>query len=429
VYFYNQRFKFKIPRLTRPIEGSIIAASAISAVDLQKRPFEKHSHLTRRFLDPQLYMASVDAAIDPQTVSRLAAYPWFHGHDVPKYDSDEYSTRTQWKKQHKADLLSKWTRTAPTDPNTIKKAAQAAVEFQLKIGCEGILLAVPLTTIVDQTLQTEIAWMEAGLEACAKLRVREPVFATVALSEAVLQVPALRNPILHSFANQVAARSELAGAYVVLEQADKDSYFWTSKDALMSLLVLTDDLYRGAHKRVLTNYVGTFGLVAKAVGAEVWSSGYYLMQRRFSLRGTMGRAYPRYHSLSLAGDIGLNEDLDRIQAAGFASQCMTASTADSVLRTALSRGRRTEEVNEWEYRQSNCSAAQQHYLEVVSAAGADLERMSRVDRQTWVHNWLENAVKLTRELKNRGLIGLGTTADHQQVWFDVFSEWQNYAKQ
>lgn len=374
-------------------------------------------------------MASVDAAIDPQTVSRLAAYPWFHGHDVPKYDSDEYSTRTQWKNQHKEDLLSKWTRTVPADPNAIKRAARAAVEFQLKIDCEGILLPVPLTTIADQTLQTEIAWIEAGLEACTKLRVKKPVFATVALSESVLQVAALRNPILHSLANQVAARIELAGAYVVLEQADKDSYFWTSKDALMSLLILTDDLYRGARKRVLINYAGTFGLVAKAVGAEVWSSGYYLMQRRFSLRGAMGRAYPRYHSMSLAGDIGLNEDLDRIQAGGFAGRCMTNSGADAVLRTALGRGKKIADVNEWEYRQSNCSAAQQHYLEIVSAAGADLERMSGEAVQTWVHDWLDNAVKLTRELKKRGLIGPGTTADHQQVWFDVFREWQVYAKQ
>ena len=429
MYFYNQRFKFKIPALTRAIKGSIIAASAISAIDLQKRPFEEHSHLKRRFLDPQLYMASVDAAIDPKTVSRLAAYPWFHGDDVPKYDSDEYSTRTQWKKQHWEDLVSKWTRTVPTELNAVKKAARAAVEFQLTLGCEGILLAVPLTTIADQTLQTEIAWIEAGLDACAALKVRQPVFATVALSEAALQVPALRNPVLHSFANQVAARSELAGAYVVLEQADKDNYFWTSKDALMSLLIITDDLHRGARKRVLTNYVGTFGLVAKAVGAEIWSSGYYLMQRRFSLRGTVGRAYPRYHSLSLAGDIGLNEDLDHIQAAGLAGQCMTPSTADAVLRTALGRGRKTSDVNEWECRQSNCTAAQQHYLEVVSAAGDDLESMSLGARRTWVHNWLENALKLARELKRKGLIGTGTTAEHQQVWFDVFNEWQSYAKQ
>ncbi len=48
--------------VTPPILGSIIAASAISPVDLQKRPFTKHPHLKRRFLDPQLAHG-----IDPST--------------------------------------------------------------------------------------------------------------------------------------------------------------------------------------------------------------------------------------------------------------------------------------------------------------------------------------------------------------------------
>ncbi len=89
--------------------------------------------------------------------------------------------------------------------------------------------------MVDQTLQSELAWIEAGLEACEQLKVKLPVYATIAVSEDVLQAPALKNPIIHSLSNQVATRAELAGAYVVLEQSDPGSYFWSSKDALMSL--------------------------------------------------------------------------------------------------------------------------------------------------------------------------------------------------
>jgi hypothetical protein len=94
VYFFNARLRFKVPATTVPISGSIIAASAISPVDLQKRRFPEHPHLSRRFLDPQLYMARIDPALDPDTVSKLAAYPWFHGHAVPKYDSGQYKNRT-----------------------------------------------------------------------------------------------------------------------------------------------------------------------------------------------------------------------------------------------------------------------------------------------------------------------------------------------
>lgn len=429
MYYFNARLRFKIPQVTTPIPGSIIAASAISPVDLQRREFAKLAHLMRRFLDPQLYMVSVDPAIDRKTALRLAAYPWFHGQDIPEYNSDEYNTRKAWKKEHEPLLISKWTRELTTDSSAIRKAARAAVEFQLKLGCDGILLAGPLTTIVDQSLQPELAWIEAGLEACTKLKVKSPIFATIAISESVLQVPALKNPLIHSFSNQIATRPELAGAYIVLEQYDQGSYFWTSKDALMSLLVLIDDLHRGAKKKVIVNYVGTFGFVASAAGAEVWSSGYFLMQRRFSLRGKMGIAHPRYHSLALAGDIGLKEDLARIQQSGLADKFMTPSNADAVLRAAMKRNKTSSDVPEWSYTPNNCTAAQQHYLEMASSTGAKLEKMTEADRRQWVGKWLENAVNLARMLKEKMLVGMATDTSHQQVWLDVFKEWFNYAKQ
>ena len=429
MYFFNARLRFKIRPTATTIPGSIIAASAISAVDLERRKFGDYGHFKKKLLDPQLYVATVDPALDPDIVARLAAYPWFHGGAVPKYKSGEHGTRTEWKKKHKSSLISKWTRTVPTTPDAIRKAARAAVEFQLKLGCDGILLAVPLTTIADLTLQAELDWIEAGIQACADLKVQCPVYATVALSEAVLHVPALKNPIIHSFSNHVASRPELAGAYIVLEQTEPSSYFWNSKDPLMALLILVDDLVRGAGKKVVVNYVGTFGIVAKAVGAEIWSSGYYLMQRRFSLKGMTGIARPRYHSLALAGDIGVKEDLARIRNAGLADKLMTPTSADAVLRTALAHGKDLDSVPEWKYSPNNTSAAQEHYLQIVSDVGDKLESMSPVQRREWTMNWLTEAVKLVDVVEQKELVGMATDTSHQKVWLDVFTDWSGYAKQ
>ena len=428
MFFYNARLVFKIPELQTPIEGSIIAASAIAPVDLQRRPFEDHPHLERRFLDPQLYMASVDPALDRKTVDKLAAYPWFHGHPVPKYDSGKYSSRKAWKTKHVDNLAAKWTRAVLTEPSEIRSAARAAVEFQVGLGCEGILLPAPLTTIVDQTLEAEMNWLDAGLLACSALKVKQPIFATIALSEAVLHVPALKNPLLHSLSNAVSSRPELAGAYIVLEQSDPGNYFWKAKDALMSLLVLVDDLHRGAKKKVVVNYVGTFGLVARTVGAEIWSSGYYLMQRRFSLMATGGRARPRYHSLALAGDVGLKEDLARIQSAGLAEKVMTPTKADAVLRSALKKGKTPADVAEWKYAQGNITAARHHYLEIASNVASQLQGMKPAKRVEWTEAWLKNAVELASDLKKKSLVD-ASDVDHQKVWLDVFTDWRNYAKQ
>ena len=197
----------------------------------------------------------------------------------------------------------------------------------------------------------------------------------------------------------------------------------------MALAVIVDDLCRGAHKKVVVNYVGTFGLVATALGADVWSSGYFLNQRRFSLKAQMGIAHPRYHSLALAGDIGLRVDLAKIRDAGRLDQCMTPTTADAVLRAAIKQGKSPANVPEWRYSPNNCTAAQQHYLEVVSETGAKLQSMPVKDRQEWVKKWLTNAVQLVDRLEKQELVSMATDTSHQRVWLNVFREWSSYAKQ
>src|SRR5436305_14801369 len=101
MYFYNARWRFKIGATPTAIPGSVIAASALSLVDLERRHFTKYPHMKRLFLDPQLYMATIDPSLDSKTVARLSAYPWFHGGKVPQYDSGEHGSRTNWKNQHK----------------------------------------------------------------------------------------------------------------------------------------------------------------------------------------------------------------------------------------------------------------------------------------------------------------------------------------
>jgi hypothetical protein len=428
MYFFNSRWTFKTPSTKDPIAGGVIAASAISPVNLQKRKFDEFPYLRRRVLDPQLYMATIDPAIDQKTVANLAAYPWFHGGEVPKYKSDEYASRTQWKAAHGPKLVSKWTRMVPSGASTIRNAARAAVKFQLELGCHATILPGPLTAMDDQTLQSEVEWMDAGLKACLELRVERPVFATIAISEPLLHVRAFGNPLVHSLANHVTAREELAGAYIVFEQSANGMYFWNSKDPLMSLLVLVDDISRGAKKKVAVNYVGTFGIVTEALGAESWASGYYLVQRRLSLTAKIGRAHPRFYSLALAGDIGLRDDVDRVRGTRVGDELISATDASAVLRSALAKGKKVEQVPEWQYKQSNCSAAQQHYLELAARVGAELEKMSPRARLDWVTKWLEGAAGMAHFLKQKNLVS-SSDVNHQQVWLDVFNEWRSYAKQ
>ena len=428
MFYYNARYRFTVPDIEPPISGSIIAASAVSYIDLQKRKLGKFAHLKKRHLDPQLYMATVDEALDPKVVQKLGTYPWFHGNDIPQYDSDEHESPTMWKKTVGPQIVSKWTRTVPTDPATVRNAAKAAITLQISLGCEIVLLPGPLTTMADLSLQAEIEWIDAGLSVCQEMGVTIPVYATIAIAEDSLQIPPLTNSLVHSFPNQIASRDLLAGAYIVLEQSDPNNYFWTSRNPLASLLTIIDDLHRGARKKTVVNYLGTFGLVAAAVGANVWSSGYYLSQRRFSRRGSTGRAYPRYHSMALATDIGLRYDLEQIVKAGLQDKLMSPSSVDSGLRTALKAGQKPDAVAEWEYSQSNITASIEHYLELSNKAATEMSAKSATEKINWVQNWLTRAVHNVAEVNQKTSLN-GTDLLHQRIWLDVFEAWRGYAKQ
>lgn len=434
-FLYNARFSFEIDDTPDPIAGTIIAASSVSSVDLirgkRSKDLTRLKHLQRRFLDPQLYMAGLDPALERTVVERLASYPWFHGQDIPEYDSGEYRNPTAWKKQHAADLLSRWTRKVPTSDAAIRRSAHGAVQLQQSIGCCAVILPVPLTTIADQSLERELEWIDAGIDAAAQLHTSVPLYATIAISEAALHnIDPFDNPLIHTISNQISSRTELAGAYVVFEQSDPGSYVWTAHDPLLSLMILADDLCRGSKQDVVVNYLGSFGAVVTAVGASAWASGFNQSQRRFSLRATQGRARPRYYSLSLAGDIGAESDLKRTQDRGLAAQLFTPTQADLRLRRALSAGQTPNAVPEWQYSIGNTAASKSHYMEIVAKFGAYLSGLSSSGRVNAIQDWLTQAQSLASQLATAGFAPTGPTdIVHQRVWLQVFERWRSYAKQ
>jgi hypothetical protein len=431
MFYYNAKYKFALPgQSPSGIAGAIIAASAMPAGQLIRRDFRKYPYLQHRLFDPQVYLSCLDPHVAQGAVVNLASWPWFCPNVVPEYDSGTHASVKRWKELHADALLQSWGSCLPNDPRSIRAAAKAAVQAQLALGCEMVILPGPLTTIATQQFAAETEWIDAGLETCRALKVATPVLATVAISDAVLRgVSPPQNPLLHTITNQLSARADLAGAYIVLEQASETGYVCTSRDTLLSLLLLVDDLIRGAGKTVLINYVGTFGAVASAVGASVWSSGYYLSQRRLKLadfEDRIARAMPRYHSLKLAGDVGLQNDLERVYAQ-FGDRILTDTDDGLTLRQALVAGTYPQTAPEWEYTQSNITAAAGHYNEVAFKLG-QLATLSPERRIEAVQRWLEGAVLWSGNLQR---IGIGqssqTELNHQAVWLDAFQAWRSYA--
>ncbi|MBA3670464.1 MAG: hypothetical protein H0W68_00385 [Gemmatimonadaceae bacterium] len=431
MYYHNTKYKFKLQdESPDDLAGAIIASSAMMRDQLQRRELAEHTYLRHRYFDPQLYLAALDPTRATTAVPILASYPWFGEPDIPPFETGKHKSLAAYKKSVSPALLDGWRRAPLSEQGDIEQAARAAVALQLDIECEGIILPAPLVDSVNRGFHDAAQWIDAGLKACAALRVTKPVFATVAICDTMLQnVPAANNPVLLAVTDHIAARAGLAGAYVVIETRDGDAYSFQGQDTPRGLLTLVDDLVRGAGRQVIVNYAGCFGVLCRAVGASVWSSGYNLSQRRLKsadfYRTKGGSQFPRYFSTSLAGDVGLEEDLDAIIEAGLFKQISTPTLAAKPLHDAIRRGTSPGRVPSWEYAKSRTTAAGAHYNECMRDLGATLESHDAQGRIDLVEHWLSKASALAKQLKNAGIEpSRATELEHQSIWLKLFREWR-----
>lgn len=439
MFFHNTRYHFKLAEQSPDLAGGIVGASAMIRPQLVQRirkSVREYPYLQHRLFDPQLYLSDIDPNVASGVVTKLATYPWFRcAHD--EYVSDAHPGGVaRWKEEQAAKLLAAWPRQAASSPADIDACARAAVEFQLAFGCEKILLPSPLTH-VPGTYAMEAQWIDAGLAVCRALRVTMPIYATVALSDIALRQQNPRSsPFLQAIAAQIAARTPLAGAYLVVAQESiDDGYNCKVTDTLLSILLLTDDLVRGAGKDVIVNYMGTFGALATAAGASIWASGYYRSQRRLRLSDMddqMGRQYPRYFSVGMLGDVGVEEDLDLVAAHAVRDRVLTDSPTAAALNKVLRAGGRTADVPEWEYSMTNIAAASAHYNTVMHLLGHALHSLSSERRIEVVNRVLVHAEGVAAQV-TQALTANGRKLSPQAelitagVWRRVFEEWRQSA--
>lgn len=432
MFYYNARWVFALPKgADAMIPGGIIAASSLPMHTLLRRGFARYPYLQHRFFDPQLYLAGLHADRSEKEVINLSSYGWFPTPGVPEYDSSIHGTQADWKMINSQALCSAWAGRAASHPEEIGNATRAAIELQVRMGFDAVILPSPLTRAVND-YEEETRWLDIGLAVCRELRVSLPIFATVAISDIVIRGnDPQQNPFLQLITDQVSAR-EINGVYIVVEQAATDGYCCHDEDTLLGVLTLVDDLVRGAGLRVVTNYIGSFGPVAHAAGAEVWSTGYYLGQRRLRLSAMEvedeeeRRAYPRYFSAALAGDIGLQRDMDRIIRAGLGPRLFANTNPARPLHQALSAGASVADVPAWQHRISNIQAAAAHYVEVMRMFSGILNTRSPSERVGAVHFWLRRAADLAETVRDAGVrSSRNTELTHQRAWLRSYERWMN----
>jgi hypothetical protein len=134
---------------------------------------------------------------------------------------------------------------------------------------------------------------------------------------------------------------------------------------------------------------------------------------------------PRYHSVKLAGDIGLQSDIESSYRQ-FGDRLLIDTKDGLSLMRALASG--TYPPPEWEYTQSNIAAAGGHYNEIAYRLG-QIASQSTDRRIETVKRWLEGAVLWTSNLQKIGITGSSQTElTHQAVWLNAFQAWRSHAR-
>lgn len=414
-----------IPSGIGSISGGLILPAGIPAPTLVRRDLSKrYPHLKRRLLDPQLYLSALPSVTCRSACVNLASYGWFLTDGIKPFESAKQE-QAEWKREAKAKIYKSWKGTLPTADADISGVIEKCVGLQASLGCEAVILPSPLTTEFGSDYSVELSWLDRGMAIASKLAPATPRLATIALSDTCLRgIEPWKNDILTIILDQVTARAP-DGAYLVIEQSNENGYYCAHPNTIGSLLRLVYELKQTGVQRIVLGLTGIAGLLGLAVGADTWAAGWYRGERRVRLADfddQMGMAVPTYYSHKLAGEIHLENDLDRLNMRGLVTVLEDLTPASNGLLRALRAGRKVATVPEWQYRRSNVAAASEHFFTVAGRETEQLSSKTPKECLRYALDWLTGAEKLASDLYAVGGFATRTELNHQASWLQAYQK-------
>ena len=424
MFFLNRGYRRAVNEDIEHISGSLLLPSSNVSEKLLRMPAE----FNRILVDSQLYLATLSPNECKKACSRLATYPWFGIRGLPDFDSAETGLRN-WEQTIREHIEPLWPSMAPRG-NAINVASSSAIEFQLRMRVSFVILPSPLITEREDEAQTQAQWLDAGLDAARSLEVEQPVLATIALHEAVLNDTSF-NPtgFLNTVIDQVTARENVDGVYVVVAQDGGAAHpFEADVRVLRAYLHIVRACVDRQYETIITNFADVFGLLCMGAGATAVASGPSHSLRRLSMAGFHeqggGHALPQYYSHPCIGEFLPEAHLTDViaQNRGALRHIRDRTDFSISLLDALERGKSAASVPAWAEGKNNIAEAQRHF---VSRFAAESHRVGRrrdpAEREQHVRDWLDDAIAIRMFLERRfgeaALVGRYAPADS---WLDLF---------
>jgi len=422
MFLLNVGYGWKVATTLDAVNGAVFLPCSNSSARLLRAP---QPEFHRVLLDPQLYLAGLDASKCVTTCARLAGYPWFGVSDMPEFDSSS-TKRRDWEKEMQALVIDKWPQ-RPPEGEDVLRACMSAIQTQLSCFCTHVILPSPLVAERENEAETQAVWLDNGLEAAEELEIGQPLLATVALADTVVNEEAFAPAsFLDTVVDQVASREGIDGVYIVIAQAAVGHPFDTVGLVNCAYLHLSRAFARRGYDIVLTNFADVFGLACIGAGATGLATGPSHSLRRLSLQGFHdeggGKAFPHLYSHQVVAEVLSETGLDKIAAHKLLGRVRDVTVHSEGLFEELERGGTAANLPGWAESQNNLGTAQNHFITRLVTEEARLSALSPGHRPAQIREWLEVAdanMMLVRKRVGDDYIGHTAPVDS---WLDGFDK-------
>ena len=408
--------------------GVIFNASGVDLESALRR--ERPSGLPREvYFDPQLYLLSLPYDTAPRTCRKLATYPWFPI-ETPDFDSGEVSIR-DWIENVEEAISEEWPPVLPSDPKEIYNMIRQSIDFQQKFGVSEFILPSPLTSFPDSDLSVEMTWVDEGIKAASTTD--KSFLVTFAISDTcLLHVDPPDNYFLQLAIDQFTAREEIPGVYLVIEHSRGESNRIVHARVAWALLEFCYYVGKSAGKKVLVNYVDTFGLACLVAGAKGFASGLSTKSKRLNFEDFVerggGGAFPKFYAHSTICDYLPERDLERLRDLRLLRLIQNDRTpASSSLFNALTSGDSVGSIPEWRESKNNLSGSMKHFIQRVRIAVDQINGRSENEKREIVLAWLQDAERTVDYLNARfSEEALYDDGRHVRAWRSAFESFLNH---
>lgn len=373
------------------LEGVIYLAQGNDRERMRRSP---QASVTKKLFDPQLYLAGLTGDESAKSCARLASYPWFGIDGVPEFDSGE-NVRRKWQQQVQDFVKENWSGCAP-DEDKRAECATSAVAFQADLGCTHILTPSPLIAEREDEAESCALWIDAALDAADELETGQPVIATVAVSEAVLNDASFKEGgFLDTVVDQVTSRNGLGGVYIVVAQTQKRHPLAAPKVVTGAYAHLTRAFADFGYEFVFVNFADVFGVACLGLGATGFATGRSQGSRRLCLASMLdeggGLPLPHLYSHRAVAEFLPEREMQVIAGRNLLEHVRDVTPHSEDLFQALDVGNQASTVPAWAENKSNVTAATKHLIARMTRVGRAYAKWSVDARLEKVSSWLATA--------------------------------------